>query len=162
MFSIPPGHTPKDWSARNIWVLVLVACLPVLVGVVLRNPPGPILQPDLPLLQDMEFRGIEVNLRGEDGSCVRLMADHFRLEAASTGRLVSASKAMVAHVAIVQPMDGMYPEWRFSRIQILGAGGPYEWFGPAHCMLDKEEDRELQKHRGSFTIADGGVVIEAH
>ena len=110
----------------------------------------------------MEFSGAEVTLTGEDSSCVRLAASLLRLEAASTGELVSASKAVVAHDAIVRPVDAAFPEWRFGRIQILSARGPYEWFEPAQCTHLDGKAQTLDDHRGSFTIKDGRINVLPH
>ncbi|MAG63376.1 hypothetical protein CMO84_07625 [Candidatus Woesearchaeota archaeon] len=144
-------------------MLGFIVGLPILVGIGLRYPLEPALQPfHPPLFRGMEFHGAEVTLSGEDSSCVRLAASLLRLEAANTRKMVSASKAVVAHDAIVRPVGEAFPEWRFGRIQILSARGPYEWFEPARCTHIDGKVQILDDHRGSFTITDGRINVLPH
>ncbi len=149
-------------TARNVLLLAFIVGLPILVGLGLRHPPEPVLQPLLPLFRGMEFRGAEVTLVGEDSSCVRLTASLLRLEAANTGKMVSASKAVVAHDAIVRPLDMAFPEWHFGRIQIRSERGPYEWFEPARCTHHDGKVQILDDHRGFFTITEGRINVLPH
>lgn len=146
-------------SAGSLLLLASVVALPILVGVDLRHPPEHVLQPSLPLFRDMEFYGAEILLSGKDSSRVRLTASLLRLEAANTGKLVSISKAVVAHDAIVRPLDAPFPEWRFGRVQIRSERGPYEWFGPARLTPLEGEVQLLGGHRGVFTITEGRIEV---